>query len=242
MDFVSVDSPRCNHVDFLWSLDVTKQVNAKVTEILQKTDHSDWKYTGPSEDSCTADVDGTGDNDSSTTKGRQPNSTDNHHENVNFAPVPDCSVKHSSGAIPVQQRDDKSAELARGWKLMQKVQLLDNLIVLLKSTETKYHRLRDGVSKEFSEWTHGARNETGTRRDAGNNDAAVAGAEDAIAGAKTERSAETSPRTGIGKVGDFVDYCGRLNRMNDRMAAGRALYTTFSSLGRAIGFLKLRYK
>lgn len=61
-----------------------------------------------------ADVDGTGDNDSSsTTKGRQPNSTDDHHEYVNFAPVPDHSEKHSSSAIPVQQRDDKSAELAR---------------------------------------------------------------------------------------------------------------------------------
>ncbi|XP_060863692.1 lipase 3-like [Metopolophium dirhodum] len=235
MDFVPVDSPRCNHVDFLWSLDVTKQVNAKVAEILQKTDHADWEYTGPPSGSCT-DTDGTGGNDSQTTKERQPNSTGDHHVYVNFAPGPDCSAMNSSGGTPVQRDDDKSAEIVRGLNLLQKVQLLDNLIVLLKSTETKYHQLRDGLTREFSEWTHGARNEAGI--DA----VAAAGAEDTVVGVKTEQTTTTLRRTGIGKVSDFVDYCGGLNRVDDRTAAGRALYTTFSSLGRAIRFLKLRYK
>jgi len=135
---------------------------------------------------------------------------------------------NSSGGTPVQRDDDKSAEIVRGLNLLQKVQLLDNLIVLLKSTETKYHQLRDGLTREFSEWTHGARNE--------------AGVEDTVVGVKTEQTTATLRRTGIRKVGDFVDYCGSLNCMDDRTAAGRVLYTTFNSLGRAIRFLKLRYK
>jgi len=121
------------------------------------------------------------------------------------------------------------------------VQLLDNLIVLLKSTETNYQRLREGLTREFSEWTQGARNEVGTYRGAGNN--ATAGAEDTVVGTKAEETITvTSRRIRIGKVSDFVDYCAGLHRMDDRTAAGRALYTTFSSLGRAIKFLKLRYK
>jgi len=241
---------------------VTKQVNAKVAEILQKTDHADWEYTGPPSGSCT-DADGTGGNDSETTKERQPKTTGDHHVYVNFAPGPDCSAMNSSGGTPVQRDDDKSAELVRGLNLLQKVQLLDNLIVLLKSTETKYHRLREGLTREFSEWTHGARNEAGTRHGAGIDAVAAAGAEDtvvgvnteqdtvvgvntgqdtAVVGVKTEQTTATWRRTGIGKVGDFVDYYGGLNCMDDRTAARRALYTTFSSLGRAIRFLKLRYK
>ncbi|XP_022181050.1 lipase 3-like [Myzus persicae] len=241
MDFVPVDSPRCNHVDFLWSLDVTKQVNLKVTEILQKTDHAAWEYTGPPSGSCSTD--GTSDSDSPTTKGRQSNSTGDHHEYVNFAPGPDRSAENSSGEIPLQRDvDDKSAEVVLGRKLLQKMQLLDNLIALLKSTETKYHRLREGLTREFSEWTHGARNAAGTRRGAGSNSAA--GLEDSVAGAKTTEQTitVTSRRVGIGKVSDFVDYCAGLHRVDDRTAAGRALYTTFSSLGRAIKFLKMRYK
>ncbi|XP_001952550.2 lipase 3 [Acyrthosiphon pisum] len=238
MDFVPVDSPRCNHVDFLWSLDVTKQVNAKVAEILQKTDHADWEYTGPPSGSCT-DTDGTGGNDSQTTKERQPNSTSDHNVYVNFAPGPDCPAMNSSGGTPVQQDE---SELVRGRKLIQKLQLLDNLIVLLKSTETKYHRLRDGLTREFSEWTRGARNEAGTHHGAEIDAVAAAGVEDTVVGVKTEQTTATLRRIGIGKVSDFVDYCNGLNRMDDRTAAGRALYTTFSSLGRAIRFLKLRYK
>jgi len=242
MDFVPVDSPRCNHVDFLWSLDVTKQVNAKVTEILLKTDHADWEYTGPPSGSCT-DTEGTGGNDSQTTKERQPNSTGDHHVYVNFAPGPGCSAMNSSGGTPVQRDDDKLADHVRGRKLLQKLQLLDNLIVLLKSTETKYHRLRNGLTREFSEWTHGARNETGTRHGAAIDAVeAPGGAEETVARVKIEQTIATLRRIGIGKVYDFVDYCGGPNRMDDRTAAGRALYTTFSSLGRAIRFLKLRYK
>jgi len=98
------------------------------------------------------------------------------------------------------------------------------------------------LTREFSEWTHGARNEAGTRHGAGIDAVAAAGVEDTVVGVKTEQTTATLRRTVIGKVGDFVDYCGGLNRMDDRTAAGRALYTTFNSLGRAIRFLKLRYK
>jgi len=159
---------------------------------------------------------------------------------------------NSSGATPVQRDGDKSAETVRGLNLLQKVQLLDNLIVLLKSTETKYHQLREGLTREFSEWTRGARDENGTRHGAGIDVVAANGAEDTVAGVnteqdtvvgvKTEQTTATWRRTGIGKVGDFVDYYVGLNHMDDRTAARRALYTTFSSLGRAIRFLKLRYK
>jgi len=212
-----------------------------VKEILQKTDHASWEYTGPSSDSCT-DIDETGDNDSRTTKERQPNSTGDHPVYVNFALGPDCSTMNSSDGTSMQRDDDKSADRVRGRKLLQKVQLLDNLIVLLKSTEMKYHRIRNGLTREFSEWTHGAQNETETRHGTRIDTVAAAGAEDTVGEVKTKQTTLTWRRTGIGKVGVFVDYCGGLNRMDDRTVAGRALYTTFSSLGKAIRFLKLRYK
>lgn len=230
MDFVPVDSPHCNHVDFLWNTNVTKQVNVKVTEILQKTDHADWEYTGPPAGSS-ADIHGTNDNHGPTTK-RPPSNS------VNFALDPDCSVENSSGVTSVQRDDDETTK---------KVRLFGNMIVLLKSTETKYHRLLDGLTREFSGWTRGARNDAGPCRRAGNNPVVNAGAEDTLpppVGVKTEQITVTSSRhIGAGKVRDFVDYCGGLNhRVDDRTVAGRALYSTFSSLGRAIRFLKLRYK
>lgn len=237
MDVVPVDSPRCNHVDFLWSLDVTKRVNVNVTDILQKTDHADWEYTGPPASLCSATGCGMGENDAPRTKGRQPNSTNDHHEFSNFAPAPE----NSSGATPV---DDESAEVARERRL----QLFDNLIVLLKSTETEYHRLRDGLTRELSEWSNrGARNQAGKcGHSTGNNSVAVAGPEATVVGCAAVKSKQSiitmTCRTGIGKVVDFVDYCGGLNHMDDRTAAERTLHTTFSSLGRAIRFLRLRYK
>jgi len=242
IDVVPIDSPRCNHVDFLWSLDVTKQVNAKVSEILQKTDHTDWKYTGPPAGLC-ADVYGTGENDGPVTKDQQPNSTNDQHELANFVLVSD----YLSSVTPLQQNDDddNSTELIREQKLLQKMQLFGNLIMLLKSTETKYHRIRDGLTREFSEWTRSARNVTRTHRVVGNNSTVVTELKDTVGcavAAKTEQSDMTSQCTG--KVGDFGDYNnGGLNyNIDDHTATGRALYTTFNNLGRAIRFLKFRHK
>ncbi|XP_025198683.1 lipase 3-like [Melanaphis sacchari] len=242
IDVVPVDSPRCNHVDFLWSFDVTKKVNEQVTEILQKTDHADWEYTGPPADPH-ADVYETDENSSRVTKGQQPNSTNDDHELVNFVQETD----YSSGITPVRQDDDddESAEIVREQRLMQKVQLFGNLIMLLKSTEMKYHRLRNGLTREISGWAHRARKVTGTRHAAASNSAVVAGPEDkppvgcAVA-AKTEQPITASQFSN--RAGDFDDYCGDLNHTDDRTITRRTLYSTFGNLGRAIRFLKFRHK
>lgn len=241
VDVVPVDSSRCNHVDFLWSLDVTKQVNVKVTEILQKTDHPDWEFTGSPAGPC---EDITTDNDGPAIKGQQPNSTNDHHELANFVLVPE----YSSGVTPVQRDvdDDESADLAREQRLQQKVQMFGNLIMLFKTTETKYQQLRNGLTREFSEWTRGARNVIGTRHLV-RSDSAVVVAEPeetppvgcAIV-EKTDQSIMESQRTD--KVSDFGDYRGGPNHMDDRTATARAFYTTFGNLGRAIRFLKFRHK
>lgn len=47
MDAFPVNCPHFNHVDFLWSVDVMKQINEPVKEILEKTDDSNWKYLRP---------------------------------------------------------------------------------------------------------------------------------------------------------------------------------------------------
>lgn len=241
VDVVPVDSSRCNHVDFLWSLEVTKQVNVKVTEILQKTDHPDWEFTGPPAGPC---EDITTDNDGPAIKGQQPNSTNDHHELANFVLVPE----YSSGVTPVQRDvdDDESADLAREQRLQQKVQMFGNLIMLFKSTETKYQQLRNGLTREFSEWTRGARNVIGTRHLVGSDSAVVvAEPEDtppvgcAIV-EKTEQPIMESQCTD--KVSDFGDYRGGPNHMDDRTATARAFYTTFGNFGRAIRFLKFRHK
>lgn len=47
MDAFPINSPYWNHVDFLWSKDVTKQVNDPTRKILGKTDNLNWEYSMP---------------------------------------------------------------------------------------------------------------------------------------------------------------------------------------------------
>lgn len=48
MNFILVDNPYCNHLDFIWSINVNSQINDPIKAILKETDDMDWKYTGPS--------------------------------------------------------------------------------------------------------------------------------------------------------------------------------------------------
>lgn len=47
LDAFPVDNPYCNHVDFMWSTDVTKLVNDPIRRSLGRTDDPDWEYSEP---------------------------------------------------------------------------------------------------------------------------------------------------------------------------------------------------
>ncbi|VVC24412.1 Partial AB-hydrolase lipase domain,Alpha/Beta hydrolase fold [Cinara cedri] len=153
MDAIQVNSPYCNHVDLLWSLNVNEQVNNPVKEILQKTDRMDWSYSGPNP---------------SATVVQESNSVGNHRntdKTVNLLSDPKNTVRLVTGldffaenldtiiasTMPQLLNETDAADFEREQEL-QKI-LFGNMINFFKSTGTKYGKLREDFTNEITDWT-----------------------------------------------------------------------------------------
>lgn len=153
MDVVPVNSPYFNHVDMLWSLNVTERVNNPVKEILQNTDRIDWSYSGPS---------------LSATVIQKSDNTNNYRKNdktVSLLPSPKNTVKFSTGlnfyvenldaiisnTMPLSLNKTDEADFERERKF-QKI-LFSKLITFVKSTGSKYDKLQDDFTNDISDKT-----------------------------------------------------------------------------------------
>lgn len=150
MDVFPVNNSYCNHVDFLWSLNVTEKVNDPIKEILNTTDAMDWKYSGLNPTSVNemnaADL-----KDNKIPFERPPNPSNN----LNFIPSLDYFVKNLNAIIantmPRSVDENDVAEFQRELDLQK--MLFANVIEYSKSTEKLYNRLRDEFTNEISDWT-----------------------------------------------------------------------------------------
>lgn len=147
MDVFPVNNSYCNHVDFLWSLNVTKQVNDPIKEILNTTDAMDWKYSGLNPTAVnTADPKA-----NKISFERPPNPSNN----LDFIPSLDYFVENLdviiANTMPQSVNENDVAEFLRERDLQK--MLFANVIDFIKSTEKLYNRLRDEFTNEISDWT-----------------------------------------------------------------------------------------
>lgn len=165
MDTVPVNNPYCNHVDFLWSINVNQHVNNPIKDILRNTDDPGWTYSGP-DPTMTNEIDGGGVRVDAVTPsaGRPANAIDNVDSAPGleyFAENLDMIIDRTMPRV-VDERDVEEFERERE---LQKF-LFGNVISFVKLTEKKFDRFRDDIADGMSELAAGgsaARNAVGTR-------------------------------------------------------------------------------
>ncbi|VVC24411.1 Partial AB-hydrolase lipase domain,Alpha/Beta hydrolase fold [Cinara cedri] len=151
MDFFPVDNPYCNHVDLLWSKDVTIKINNPVKEILLKTDDMDWIYPGP--------------NFSLDTKDTSYNNVEKIIYNGNLSLYPTTNSYDLLGldffkgnldtlirnTMPISIDDNDTEEFERQRKVLNVV--LENMIDFSVSIDTENKRSHQGYfSNKISNW------------------------------------------------------------------------------------------
>lgn len=152
MDAFPVNNSYCNHVDFLWGLNVKKDVNDPIKGILNTTDDTNWVYTGPNP-TMTNEI-STGDKHTKVqiTVVRPPQEPTSI---LNFVPGLDYFAENLeaiiTNAMPrfVKENDVTVFEQERD---LQKA-LFRSLIEFVKSSEIEYGQLMDDLVDEIFDWT-----------------------------------------------------------------------------------------
>lgn len=242
VDAFPAKSPYFNHVDFLWSTSVNEQINDPVKEILQKSDHLDWTYTGTvSSATTTADV--------SSPVDRPPNQMQLIPllSGVNPAPSMEFFAENLDAIIastmprPVNEHDAAVFDLERE----QQKLLFSGVIKFAQAAEKKYGRIREDITNEITGWAgdaaFGAQSHVKQTAVLVNNKITFAGhsvvgavnkAENFVVGGVVK--AEQSVVGSIGKAQNYVNY--GLNSADQ--AVGNAMNATVFRVGRMLWFWK----
>lgn len=147
MDFILVDNPYCNHLDFMWSINVNSQINDPIKAILKETDTLDWKYTGPSPSTV---IQETNNDEPSNTVDRMPNSINNMENLPDMDFFEDNLDTIITKTMPRSVEKNDITEFQRQQAVLNII--LRNLMNFVKSIDMKKKSLRDGFTNELSEW------------------------------------------------------------------------------------------
>ncbi|VVC24410.1 Partial AB-hydrolase lipase domain,Alpha/Beta hydrolase fold [Cinara cedri] len=147
MDFVLVDNPYCNHLDFMWSINVNSQINDPIKAILKETDVMAWKYTGPRPSTTIQETNNDG---LSNAVDRMPNSINN------METLPDLDFFEENldtiiaKTMPRSVEENDVTEFQRQREVLNII--LRNLMNFIKSIDMRKKSLQDGFTNELSEW------------------------------------------------------------------------------------------
>lgn len=241
LDAFPAKSPYFNHVDFLWSTNVTEQINNPIKEILQKTDNLGWTYTGTAATAVPVNA--------AVPVHRPQNQMQLNHMSgfMNLAPSLEFFAENLDAIIastmpqPVDERDAAVFERERE----QQKLLFGGVIKFAQAAEKKYGQLKEEITNEITGWADDVATgaETRVKQTAVLVNGKIALAGHSVVGAvgKAENfvvggvgKAEQSVAVGIGKAHNYVNY--GLNKA-DR-AVGNALNATVGRVSRVFWFWK----
>lgn len=241
MDAFPAKSPYFNHVDFLWSTEVTEQINNPIKEILQKTDNLGWTYTGPAATAVPVSA--------AVHVHRPPNQMQLNLMSgiTNLAPGLEFFAENLDAIIastmpqPVDERDAAVFERERE----QQKLLFGGVIRFAQAAEKKYGQLKEEITNEITGWADDVATgaETRVKQTAVLVNGKIALAGHTVVGAvgKAENfvvggvgKAEQSVAVGIGKAHNYVNY--GLNKAD--WAVGNALNATVGRVSRVFWFWK----
>lgn len=153
MDAFSIKSPYWNHVDFLWSKDVTKQVNDPTREILERTDDLDWQYSMPNNRIVLPNTIDISDRKEFCNALISLGVT----SNLKFVPSWDYIIKENlniliANVMPRFMIENDIHNFEQELEL-QKI-VFGDLIKFIKLVEKKYGRLHDNFTSDIFDWTN----------------------------------------------------------------------------------------
>jgi len=215
VDAFPAKSPYFNHVDFLWSTSVAEQINNPVKEILQKTDHLGWTYTGTAA-TATSTTMAVSVVDGPPIQMLQLNPLSG---TVNLAPSLEFFAENLDAIIastmpqPVDERDAAVFEREREQQRL----LFGGVIKFAQAAEKKYGQLREEITNEIAGWADdvatGAESRVKQTAVLVNGKIAFAGHSVAGAVGKAEHfvaggvgKAEQTVAVSIGKAHNYVNY------------------------------------
>ncbi|XP_025198770.1 lipase 3-like isoform X2 [Melanaphis sacchari] len=253
LDAFPANSPYFNHVDFLWSSNVTEQINNPIKEILLKTDDLAWTYTGPATSAVTVDAVVPVDRPPIKQTELKPLSGA-----MNLAPSLEFFAENLDAIIastmpqPVDERDAAVFERERE----QQKLLFGGVIKFAQAAEKKYGQLREEITNEITGWADDVATGAEARVKqtavlvndkialAGNSVAGAVGkAENFVVGGmgKAENfvvggvgKAEQSVVAGIGKAQNYVNY----GLFKADRTVGNAMNATVGRVSRVFWFWK----
>lgn len=246
VDAFPAKSPYFNHVDFLWSSNVTEQINDPIKATLQKTDDLGWTYSGPAATATAVAV------DADVPAGYRPpiqtlQLNPPSGGAVDLAPSLEFFAENLDAIIastmprPADERDAAAFDREREQQRL----LFGGVIRFAQAAEKKYGQLREEITNEIAGWADdvatGAESRAKQTAVLVNGKIAFAGQSVAGAVGKAEHfvvggvgKAEQSVVVSISKAQNYVNY--GLNRA-DR-AVGDALNATVGRVGRVFWFWK----
>lgn len=239
VDSFPAKSPYFNHVDFLWSTNVTEQINDPVKEILQKTDRLGWTYTGTAATAISSAV-AVNAVDLPQIQMLQLNPLSGA---VNLAPSLEFFAENLDAIIastmprPVDEHDAAVFEREREQQRL----LFGGVIKFAQAAEKKYGHIRQEITNEIAGWADDAATgaESRVKQTAVLVNGKIAFAGHSVAGAvgKAEHfvaggvgKAEQTVAVGIGKAHNYFNY--GLNK------ADWAVNATVGRVGRVFWFWK----